>query len=113
MKHIRLEKNPPSYVVVLDVGENFTRFPSGEREGPHCGQALGLKIKEQLDQQGDPLTVNLNGCLGFSSAFLKGLMLIINHLRPHELERLNWMIRDKTIILEMKKYSIHSLKFLH
>lgn len=57
----------------VSVARNFSRFPSGRRKslGDTSGEGFREKFLEPALKAGEPLEVDLDGTIGYSSSFLE------------------------------------------
>ena len=87
----------------FDVGTSFSRFPAGRTDGPHSGQALGGMVVDLLKEYAH-ITLHLDGALGYSSAFFKGLAdVLLDAYDPNTLlTQIHLQSRDSTLVLEWK-----------
>jgi len=86
----------------FQVGRDFSRFPAGRfkaEHGGHSGEALREVLIERL--KSEPLIVNLDGTMGYSSAFLdeafRGLWI------DTDLRRLTLKSEDPSLVLEVEQ----------
>lgn len=54
----------------ISVARNFTRFPEGRLKDETSGEAFRRRFLEPAILAGEPIEVDLDGTLGYSSSFL-------------------------------------------
>jgi hypothetical protein len=54
----------------ISIAKNFTRFPEGRVKGDTSGKAFRERFLEPAILTGEPIEVDLDGTLGYSSSFL-------------------------------------------
>lgn len=103
---------------VINVAKDFTRFPSGrfKKNGDTSGEAFREKFLELPIQQGEPVTIELDGTIGYGSSFLEeafGGLVRKLRLTTNELQsRVILKSKDPALIEEINSYIDEAAKKL-
>lgn len=96
---------------VIDVGKQFSRFPSGryEKNGSTSGEAFRKNLLEPaLRASAGKVQVLLDGTVGYGSSFLEeafgGLVRISGFSSGDLLARIDFVSRDEALLSELKEY---------
>lgn len=95
---------------IINVAKNFTRFPSGrlKKNGETSGEGFREKFLEGPLRDGQEVTIELDGTIGYSSSFLEesfGGIVRVLRVPPHELKlKLHLVSEDPTLIEEIQGY---------
>lgn len=94
----------------INVAKDFTRFPSGryKRNGETSGEAFREQFLEPAIKNGEKVTIELDGTIGYGSSFLEeafgGLVRSVR-MKPDDLNRLMTLVSDDmTLLDEIKGY---------
>lgn len=95
---------------VINVAKDFTRFPSGrfKRNGSTSGEAFREDFVKPKLQEGETLTIELDGTIGYGSSFLEeafgGLVRSLK-LSPVELKKkVQFVSEDPALLEEIASY---------
>jgi STAS-like domain of unknown function (DUF4325) len=98
-------------MITIDVGRDFTRFPSGRYEvnGMTSGEAFRKKLLEPaLGHVGEKVRVMLDTTIGYGSSFLEeafgGLVRKAGFESSDLLKRLELVTVDESLRLEVSEY---------
>lgn len=98
-------------MITIDVGRDFTRFPSGryEANGMTSGEAFRKKLLEPaLNHLGEKVRVLLDTTIGYGSSFLEeafgGLVRKAGFESSDLLKRLELVTTDESLKLEVSEY---------
>lgn len=96
---------------VIDVGKQFSRFPSGryEKNGSTSGEAFRKRLLEPALRANDgKVQVLLDGTVGYGSSFLEeafgGLVRISGFSSSDLLARIDFVSKDEALLSELKEY---------
>jgi hypothetical protein len=97
-------------MIVINIAKDFTRFPSGrfKKNGETSGQAFREKFLEQPLKEGQEITVELDGTIGYGSSFLEeafgGLVRSLK-IQPAQLKtKVHIHSTDQTLVDEVNEY---------
>lgn len=95
---------------VINIAQDFTRFPSGrfKKNGDTSGEAFRERFLEPPIREGQEVTVELDGTIGYGSSFLEeafgGLVRSLG-IKPETLSRqLHLSSSDPALIEEINSY---------
>ena len=94
----------------VNVARDFTRFPTGrfKKFGSTSGEGFREQFLEQVIRDGDELTVELDGTIGYGSSFLEeafgGLVRKLKISSEDLKARLHIISADATLIEEVIGY---------
>lgn len=92
------------------VADEFTRFPSGryKRNGSTSGEAFRERFLEGPLRQGESITVDLDGTVGYGSSFLEeafgGVVRSLTMPANDVLKLLTFRSSDPALVDEIKQY---------
>jgi hypothetical protein len=95
---------------VVSVAKDFSRFPAGRylSDGPYSGQAFRERYVEPQLRNGNSLTIDLDGVLGYGSSFLEeafGGLVRCGFSVDQVLSHLKFLSRvDPSVEREIKSY---------
>lgn len=95
---------------IINVARDFTRFPSGrfKRNGSTSGEAFREDFMEPLLKNGENISIELDGTIGYGSSFLEeafGGLIRSLKISSNDLNlRLNLVSEDPTLIEEISSY---------
>ena len=95
---------------VIDVAKDFTRFPAGryKRNGTTSGEAFRERFLEPALREGKPVTVQLDGTIGYGSSFLEeafgGAVRSLRMPSKRVLELVTLKSADPDLIAEIQEY---------
>lgn len=99
-------------MTTIKIAQDFTRFPSGryKKSGSTSGEAFREKFLQAPIQQGEKVTVDFDGTLGYGSSFLEeafgGIVRALNLPADFVLEHLELISSDPSIPEEVRQYII-------
>ena len=94
----------------INVAKDFTRFPSGryKSKGETSGEAFREQFLEPSIRNGEDVTVELDGTIGYGSSFLEeafGGLVRVLQLPPNDLKKkLSIVSNDPALIQEVVGY---------
>lgn len=97
-------------MVTVSVAKDFTRYPSGRytSNGSTSGQGFRERFLETPLQKGEPVTVDLDGTVGYGSSFLEeafgGLVRKLNLPAGKLMTLLKIKAADQSLIEEITEY---------
>jgi hypothetical protein len=89
----------------ISVARDFTRFPSGryKRNGETSGEAFRERFLEAPIRNGEKVTVELDGTIGYGSSFLEeafGGVVRSVRIQPDKLAALMTLVSDDATLLD-------------
>jgi hypothetical protein len=99
--------NPAANVV--DVGQDFTRFPAGRTysDGPFCGEAFRDQFLKPALERRQSLTVDLDSALAYGSSFLEeafGGLIRLGFTKDEVLSMITLKTSDPFLKAEIEGY---------
>lgn len=97
-------------MLTINVARDFTRFPSGrlKKNGETSGEGFREKFLEEPIKNGEKITVELDGTIGYGSSFLEeafgGLVRKLNIAPDKLLDQLTLASQDVSIVEEITNY---------
>ena len=94
----------------VNVAQDFTRFPSGrfKRNGSTSGEGFREQFLEPFIRNGEEVTVELDGTIGYSSSFLEeafgGLVRVLSIPSAELKAKLHLLSADDTLLEEINGY---------
>lgn len=94
----------------INVAKDFTRFPAGryKRNGETSGEAFRERFLEVPLRQGESLTIEFDGTVGYGSSFLEeafgGIVRSLKLPSQFVLDHLTLKSSDPTICDEVRDY---------
>jgi STAS-like domain of unknown function (DUF4325) len=95
---------------LINVAKDFTRFPSGrfKQNGSTSGEAFRENFLEPSLKEGLPVSVELDGTIGYGSSFLEeafgGLVRSLHMSAPELHSKLKLISEDPTLLEEIVGY---------
>lgn len=95
---------------VIKVAQDFTRFPSGrfKKNGETSGEAFRENFLEPILKEGQEVTVDLDGTIGYGSSFLEeafGGLIRALQTHPDKLKtKLHLSSSDPSLLEEIEGY---------
>lgn len=97
-------------MLTVNIAKDFTRFPSGrfKKNGDTSGEAFRERFLESQIQQGEIISIELDGTIGYGSSFLEeafgGLVRKLK-LTPDQIQKqIKLISEDPSLIEEIKTY---------
>lgn len=103
-------------MVMISVSKDFTRFPSGRyaKNGDTSGEAFRQKFLESPIKNGENITIDLDGTVGYGSSFLEeafGGVVRELHIEPSiVLKQLTLKSQDPALVEEVTQYILDAGK---
>jgi STAS-like domain of unknown function (DUF4325) len=97
-------------MLIVNVAKEFTRFPGGRSKkfGETSGEAFRERFLEAPIQQGQRVSVELDGTIGYSSSFLEeafGGLVRKLHISANDLwDKLDLITTDQALVKEVSGY---------
>lgn len=97
-------------MLTVNIARDFTRFPSGrfKRNGDTSGEAFRERFLESQILQGEIITIELDGTIGYGSSFLEeafGGLVRKLRLSPNEIhKKIKLISEDPSLIEEIRTY---------
>lgn len=94
----------------INIAKNFTRFPSGrfKRNGETSGEAFRERFLETPLKNGEEITIELDGTIGYGSSFLEeafgGLVRVLNFSANEIKKKIHLISSDPAICEEIIGY---------
>jgi hypothetical protein len=90
---------------IINVAKDFTRFPSGRfrRNGSTSGEAFREDFLELPLKEGQGISVELDGTIGYSSSFLEeafGGLIRSLKISPFDLNSMLKLVSEDPVLLE-------------
>lgn len=95
---------------IVNVARDFTRYPSGRliSKGDTSGEAFRERFLEQPLRQGESVTVELDGTIGYGSSFLEeafgGLVRSLKMTPSNLRQKLKLITQDPILLEEVNGY---------
>lgn len=95
---------------VIDIAQDFSRFPAGRTaaDGPYNADAFRENLLAPALRAHSHVIVNMNGVLGFSSAWLEQAfngLVRISGFTPDQLQhKLHFISYDTSLVVEIGLY---------
>ena len=116
---VAIETKGSRPVLTVNVGKDFTRFPSGRlmKHGNTSGEALRVKFLQPPLSSGQSVIVELDGTIGYNSSFLEeafgGLVRELKVTTDYVLKLLTLKSDDSALLEEIVQYMKDAEKQIH